>query len=847
MSQTLRNTLLHAVCVLILSLVPAFAQLNGVQTGTIGPGYYTVVGNLVLNAGDTLRIEAGTTLQFIGQFRFDVNGTLLAQGTQADSIVFTCDTLTLATRWRKIRFNGAASSGSVLEYCIIENSHTPNTFPQFNGGGVYCSGSSPYFRSCTFRFNQSDQAGGGVYCTNSLAIFSDCSFENNQSGSVGGGLAVQSSSHVVVDRCLFAGNVAVDGGALSAQSSSRPIVSYTTIIGNMASHYGGAVNAFSASPEFYDCHFRYNRSTVNGGTAAFFFSTPQLDHCSIAFDSTAIGGASILIEGGSPQMSSTLFCCSDQYGFNFRDAESAQIEYCSISGFAAGNFSWFGNNVLEGPSGIGVLTQRNVNRDSCDQYFNLFLDPQILDTSNGVYFPQTCYSSLIGAGKPQSGYAVDITGAVRPDPPGSVADIGGFESEQSHPGIRGLLTENYGPGLYVICDTISILHPDSSRLLPGTTFQFIGDVPFNVTGKFMAEGTETDSIYFKTDTLANPDRWRGIRFTNQNTSSSRLRFCVFEDSKSTGAGSAQDGGAIYCSSNSSPQFFDCSFRRTGSDNFGGAVYASNSSPQFTRCNFNRQLSEVRGGTVYLSNSLAIFTGCALQNSRSVQQAGGAIYVTGGAPQLTRLTICEGSATQQGGGVHLNATTATLNSVIISHCTGAGLYLRSSPNAIVRYDDVFGNSGGNIVLHNNSASNGPVGIGLRVTVNANGDSTDSYFNFSLDPQFEDRGNGDLHLLEFSPCIDGGDALLSSDSDGTIADIGAYYFDQGLLVDSLVVLYQASGILLSWTSQDDLFNIYGASSVSAVGELLATVADTSWTDSQALSRGLAYFYWVKSVQP
>jgi hypothetical protein len=375
----------------------------------------------------------------------------------------------------------------------------------------------------------------------------------------------------------------------------------------------------------------------------------------------------------------------------------------------------------------------------------------------------------------------------------------------------------------------------------------VGTVPLNITGRLLAEGTTSDSIYFKTDTLTNPGRWRGMRFINQNSSGSRLSFCVVEHARSTGAGNALDGGAIYCSNNSAPQFFDCAIRDCRSDNYGGAVYITNSSPQFSRCVFMRHSAVERGGAVYLNNSQAGFTGCVLQANRAEQQAGGSVYVSGGAPQFTRVTICEGSAVQQGGGVHLNATTATLNSIVISHCTGAGLYLRSSPNATVRFDDVFGNSGGNLVLHNNAASNGPAGIGQRTRVNLNGDSCDVYFNIQFDPLYVNRTGGDLHLREASTCIDAGDGLLAFDADGTIADVGAYYFAQELFVDSLVIRYQSAVMSLSWRSNGDLFNVYGGTSLSAAGELLATVAETDWVDSAAAIHGLTYFYWVKAVEP
>ncbi len=67
--------------------------------------------------------------------------------------------------------------------------------------------------------------------------------------------------------------------------------------------------------------------------------------------------------------------------------------------------------------------------------------------------------------------------------------------------------------------------------------------------------------------------------------------------------------------------------------------------------------------------------------------------------------------------------------------------------------------------------------MNVTTNVNGDSCDAYFNIQENPLFADTAAGNYHLTEDSPCIDAGDPSSPLDPDGTIADIGAYYYNQG----------------------------------------------------------------------
>jgi len=60
----------------------------------------------------------------------------------------------------------------------------------------------------------------------------------------------------------------------------------------------------------------------------------------------------------------------------------------------------------------------------------------------------------------------------------------------------------------------------------------------------------------------------------------------------------------------------------------------------------------------------------------------------------------------------------------------------------------------------------------VTQNANGDPCDAFYNIFLNPLF----SAGYHLQPGSPCIDAGDPTSPLDPDSTIADIGAFYFDQ-----------------------------------------------------------------------
>jgi len=102
--------------------IPALAQqqISGTQTGTLGPGSYLVTGSINVPVNQTLTILPGTEFLHNGYHTWTINGKLIAQGTEIDSIRFVRQNPILSHRWGGIRFQSSASL-STFEYCVIDN------------------------------------------------------------------------------------------------------------------------------------------------------------------------------------------------------------------------------------------------------------------------------------------------------------------------------------------------------------------------------------------------------------------------------------------------------------------------------------------------------------------------------------------------------------------------------------------------------------------------------------------------------------------------------------------------------------------------------------------------------
>jgi parallel beta-helix repeat protein len=456
--------------------------------------------------------------------------------------------------------------------------------------------------------------------------------------------------------------------------------------------------------------------------------------------------------------------------------------------------------------------------------------------------------------------------------------------------LSGPLSGTLGPGIFEVVDTIYVDVDDTLHILPGTTLDFQGAYPFNIYGLLLAQGTETDSIVFTTDTLSNPDCWRGIRFLDapdsshlsycgishglalgighdnsgggiwirnsnpviehssfhQNTanecgggifctqSNPFISYCTFTNNQGMGGGiCCQDssnpiitsctisenlmhgiycwnqsnptiegcdivenrcfgiscygssptihdctisenwelwGGGIICQSFSNPTISSCTITgNSGGPGNAGIVCDDHSSPTISYCTITDNGGYEAGGILCEDNSNPTISNCVISENSGI---GGGIYTAASStPIIENCTISGNSAYDWGGGISISNTSAIIVNTIIEGNTGnGGIYFYGATIASITYGDFYNNENGNFT------GNPPPNLGEIVTTNANGDSCDIFMNIFLDPLFVNPSAGNYHLQAASPCIDAGDPTYPLDPDTTIADIGAFYYDQ-----------------------------------------------------------------------
>ncbi len=257
----------------------AFAQtpVNGNQSGSWSlPGSpYQVTGDIVVPAGESLTIEPGVEVNFQGHFKFTVNGTLLAAGTETDSIFFTTDDP--ATGWHGIRMTNS-QNGSHLKYCRMEYGKTTGSnYPDQHGGAVMMNNCDAVIENCLFANNdasaEDNGMGGAIYGINTTdeTIIDNCLFINNHSYGEGGAIKLTGDNGVHIVNCTFIDNsVLYGGGAVCLYGCYDTYIARSVFQGNVTAYSsGGAVfiEGYSARVIFLNCVMYDNHATGGDGGA----------------------------------------------------------------------------------------------------------------------------------------------------------------------------------------------------------------------------------------------------------------------------------------------------------------------------------------------------------------------------------------------------------------------------------------------------------------------------------------------------------------------------------------------------------------------------------------------------
>ena len=257
------------------------AGLNAATT--IWSSDHTVTADTTILTGDTLQINPGVTVEFTGAYRIYINqGTLIAQGTINDSIIFRHQTP--GDRHSGIDFDQTTTT-SRLEFCRIQDGGTVTDYgaEPWNsfGGGIVTYRSSPSIKNCLIVNNTSTLAGGGIFIryANSSEIDGNV-IRNNSSLGYGAGIGLTGSSTganeadpTLTNNLIYNNSTSDYGGGLGLFSQCHPTLVNNILYGNISTRTngGGGIclhgNGNSNTLTVTNCIFWANEATTDSSIA----------------------------------------------------------------------------------------------------------------------------------------------------------------------------------------------------------------------------------------------------------------------------------------------------------------------------------------------------------------------------------------------------------------------------------------------------------------------------------------------------------------------------------------------------------------------------------------------------
>ncbi|MBU1880397.1 right-handed parallel beta-helix repeat-containing protein [bacterium] len=333
-------------------------------------------------------------------------------------------------------------------------------------------------------------------------------------------------------------------------------------------------------------------------------------------------------------------------------------------------------------------------------------------------------------------------------------------------------------------------------ILSGVQVQFYDHYDFVIQGALIVQGTETDSVVFRSLFGTTPGSWTGLEFQNILPGITSINYCRIE-------------AADRCLNVDDSQIYvhNCLLRASDLS----PVRAIDSDITLSDC----VITQGGGSGISLQNSTATVTGCTItycsgSYGHGINASnGGTLTVVGGyignnlgygvnGVSLGDVVLTQVEIEDNGGyGVSLTFC-AELNAFrsIIHHNGYHGLFL-SSTSLYASNLTISTNGGSGISCANNNIEltssivdrNVEWGIHCQTSSDFLGynclfeNGQGAYSNCSPgtgaiedDPEYVSWGNRLYDLTETSPCIDAGSPFDPIDPDGTTTDMGAIFFNQ-----------------------------------------------------------------------
>jgi hypothetical protein len=171
---------------------------------------FVLSGNVTVNPGVTLTIEPGVQARFGGSFSLNIDGKIVANGTNEKRILFTTNDPSHSIIWQTIRINGTQPSSFIN--CEVE----------YGTDGITVDDGYVELRSSSIRFTSQN----GLLLNNGSILVEKSVFESNNAA----GINIVNGSQAAITNNIFESNA--DGLTLDGHFTGDISITQNNIINN---------------------------------------------------------------------------------------------------------------------------------------------------------------------------------------------------------------------------------------------------------------------------------------------------------------------------------------------------------------------------------------------------------------------------------------------------------------------------------------------------------------------------------------------------------------------------------------------------------------------------------------
>ncbi len=728
-------------------------HVSGNVSGTWDADTVYVDGDITIPLNNELTVNPGTYVYFTGEYKFDVYGTLTANGTENDSIFFASDSLGEISDWPYykgfwygITFHSTdenEQTPSSLDYCNIKYAF-PTWLDEMSnryGGGLIFYKSEVNVSNSTITDCKDDNLDRGIFS----AIHSDGSINNlsfSKTTTFRAGTMTLLSSNLTINNLSMteAFGMYIDSSAITIENSNfqncTPYIQWGIInsenseieMNNSQIINNAGIGIYAKFSEFTVKHTLIKNNSAEGGL--FIESPSTFVNCEIIgngsnglrFQTNSNWGTTF-----TSDIRNCVIAKNNATGIKFTSRNNANFTNCTIAdnnsssgwgGIVQGEVDTHLNNCIVYNNGnnldfqagglytYSIIQGNYVGSDTATTNLEN-VDPLFRDAANGDYHLQSIAcgygsdSPAIDAGDPNIGdYIINCESGGLATTHSDIGAYGGADNWWDNSIVPSCHYSGEVWGTWD-CENITIdgdiIIPEGDTLIISSSVDkviFSGPYQIKVQGVLLAIGAEREGITeLDADYIKfQGGNWKGIFFNNLNNSdigTSIIQNCRFDYADKMDM-TYQGGGAIAIYNSDNVEVKQTVFFENKA-RFGGAIYIENSNPHIEDCYFELNGKEIG------------------QNGEIVTEAGGAIYIKDANPYLHKLRFISNRSTGGGGAIVLDNSSPVISNVLFVKNQTNGLggavqcFNGSSPKFvnITSADNIAETAGGTFYLNPNS--------------------------------------------------------------------------------------------------------------------------------------------------